>query len=200
MSTVIASPVATRVALPRWPTAMLAMLACLGTLSLLQGVFDIAVPTVLGEQPFGLLFQATQTFGPAFFAVYVFLHNFGLACLVPGFGLVAVLLEKEKRNRKHIATLLSGAVILGLLVGLEFLVQASSRFDLVRVVPLFVAEALGVLILVIPAAREVRSLVPTRTYAWSLVTPMRKLATPLVLSCGVLALASAYETWLVLHL
>ncbi|MFA5861232.1 MAG: hypothetical protein WDA16_06005 [Candidatus Thermoplasmatota archaeon] len=188
-----------QVALPRWPGAILAFLACLGTISLMQGVFDIVIPSLTGQQPFGFLFQMTAILGPVFFTLYVFIHNLGLACIVPGFGFAAVWLEKKKHNRKHIATLLSGAVIVGLLVGLEFLLQASDRFDLARVLPLFVIESAGVLLLVVPSARELRTLVPTRTYEWSLLAPLQALAVPLIMSSAVLAAASAYETWLVLH-
>jgi len=186
-----------RAAPPTWPTVMLAALASLATLSLLQGVVDILLPTLQGDEPFGFLFRATDLLGPAFFALYVLVHNLGLACLVPGFGFVAAKLERKTANRGLIGLLLAGAVVLSLLIGLEFLVQASDRYDPTLVVPLFVVESAGVLALAIPSARLLRGFVPTRTYQWALVEPFRKLKWPLVASCLLLAVASAAETWMV---
>lgn len=183
---------------PRWPGFMLALFASIGTLSLLQGVVDILVPTLTGARPFDFLFRATDLLGPAFFAAYVFLHNLGLACLVPGFGFVAAKLERKTANRGLIGLLLAGAVVTSLLVGAEFLVQASDRYDPLFVIPLFLVEAAGVLALAIPAARQLRGFVPTRAYEWSLVAPMRALRWPLAWSCALLLVASAAETWMVL--
>jgi hypothetical protein len=186
------------VVLPRWPSAFLSLLACLAALSLLQGFLDIVLPTLTGGQPFATLFGMTRAFGPVFFALYVFVHNLGLACLVPGFGFVAVWFEKRKANRGVIGALLAGSVVLSLLVGFEFIVQARERFDLALTLPLFALEATGVLVLAIPAARMLRGFVPTPHYDWSLVAPMRALSGRLVASCALLAAAALVETYAVL--
>ena len=184
-------------ALPRWPTVLLALLALLAAVSLAQGVLDVVLPTLTGGEPFGALFAATRAWGPVFFALYVFVHNLGLACLVPGFGFVAVWFEKSKSNRGVIGLLLAGSVVASLLIGFEFMLQASDRFDLARTLPLFALESAGVLVLAIPAARLLRDFVPTPHYGWSLVTPFRRLGTPLVLSAALLAVAALVETWMI---
>lgn len=185
---------------PRWPGLVLGLYAMLATVSILQGVVDIFVPTLRGQAPFGFLFLGTRELGPAFFALYVFAHNLGLACLVPGAGFVAARFEKRTANRGLIGILLGTAVVASLGVGIEYVLQSSDRFDLALALPLFAAEALGVLALAVPAAMQLRGFVPTRVYEWSLVHPLRKLALPFAASALVLAAASAFETKVVLGL
>ena len=108
---------------------MLALFASLAVASLLQGVGDIVLPTARGGAPFSFLFATTRVFGPSAFALYVFIHNFGLACLVPGVGFVAARYERHTKNRGVIGILLVGAVVLALLVALEYLLQAQDKFD-----------------------------------------------------------------------
>ncbi|HEX2021089.1 MAG TPA: hypothetical protein VHH36_00125, partial [Candidatus Thermoplasmatota archaeon] len=115
---------------PRWPTAVLALCAVTATLSILQGVVDVVLPALQGEEPFGFLLRATEAYGPAFFIAYVFVHNLGLACLVPGFGFLAAWFERKTRNRTLIGVLLAGAVVASLLVALQYLLLAHDRFDL----------------------------------------------------------------------
>ena len=138
--------------------------------------------------------------GAPVFAVYIFLHNLGLACLVPGFGFVAVRFERKPANRKLIAALLAGSVVLALLVSAEYLVQANERFDLWFAIPLFLGEVVGVLVLAIPAARELRAMVPTRRYEWSLLEPLQRLTPAFLASTAILAVLSAIETKIVLGL
>lgn len=173
---------------------MLALFVVLATLSIVQGVVDVVLPALRGEDPFGFLFAASASLGPAFFGLYIFVHNMGLACLVPGFGFLAVYFEKKKANRGLIGALLAGAVVVSLLVALEFLLQ-SGRFNLFFALPLFALEAVGVLVLALPAARLLRGFVPTRRYSWSLAAPFARLATPLAISALLLGVASAIETW-----
>lgn len=199
MSTAMANPRRTRVAaVPRWPTYMLGMLSVLATVSLLQGVVDVVVPAVNGTEPFGFLFAATEALGPGFLVLYVFVHNLGLACLVPGFGFLAARFEKKTANRGRIGLLLAGSIVLSLLMALQYLIQARERFDLRFALPLFAAEAAAVLLLSIAAARELRGFVPTPAYPWSLIQPFRNLRKPLVVSVATLALLSLVEAAAVL--
>jgi hypothetical protein len=199
MPTVVEVRGITRPPVPVWPTLLLSTFATLATVSIMQGVFDIAIPTFTGAKPFGFVYRLTEAFGPSAFGLYIFLHNLGLACLVPGFGFVAVRFEKKPANRAVIGMLLAGAVVLALLVALEYLVQSSARFDLRFAIPLFVGEAVGVLALALPAARELRGFVPTPRYEWSLVTPLARLRWPFLLSALLLAALSGLETLVVLR-
>lgn len=183
---------------PRWPTALLALFAVLATLSLAQGFVDVVLPTLRGERPFGFLFEMTERHGPVFFAAYVFLHNLGLACLVPGYGFIAAWFEKRTANRTLIGVILAAAVVFSLLTAATYIVRAPERFDLRVSVPLFIGEAASVLVLALMAARELRGFVPTRVYDWSLVTPFRKLRAPFMASAAALAVLSAFEAVAVL--
>lgn len=194
MASAMATARPTRVATaPRWPTLLLGLLALLATVSLLQGIVDVVVPAFTGGEPFGVLFALTEAFGPDFLAVYIFVHNFGLACLVPGIGFLAAWFEKETVNRGRIGLLLAGSVVLSLLTALQYLVQARDRFNLAFALPVFSLEAAAVLLLAIAGARELRGFVPTPAYDWSLIQPFRNLRTPFLASAAVLAILSLVE-------
>lgn len=184
---------------PAWPSVMLAALALLATLSVAQGLVDVAIPVLRGEAPFGFLFEQTARHGPAFLVGYVFVHNLGLACLVPGFGFVAARFERSTRNRFLIGVLLAGAVACSLIVGLEFILDARERFDLPAALTIFFAEAASVLAVAVPAARELKGFIPTPRYGWSLVTPFRRLGVPLAYAATMLLLVSVVEAWTILH-
>lgn len=195
----VASGRVREVAPPAWPALMLALLALLAALSVVQGIVDVVIPVARGEAPFGFLFAQTERFGPAFFVAYVFLHNLGLACLVPGFGFVAARYERRTHNRFLIGILLTGSVVVSLFVALEFVLQASERFDLPTALVIFFAEASSILAVALSATRELKGFVPTRKYEWSLVTPFRNLAVPLGYAVVTLVLVCLFEAWVVLQ-
>lgn len=180
---------------PSWPLVMLAFFAVLATLSLAQGVVDLVLPALQDEEPFGFLFEATERFGPNFLIGYIFVHNLGLACLVPGIGFLAAWFEKKTVNRTYIGILLASAVLLSLLVSLQYLIQAQERFDLRIALPIYLGEALAVLALAVSGALELRGFVPTRTYQWALITPFRRLALVFVAVAAVLALLATLEVY-----
>lgn len=179
---------------PRWPTWMLGAMVGLGALSILQGLVDVVVPSLLGLEPFFLLFSWTERFGVTFFAAYIFVHNVGLACVVPGFGFLASRYERRVTNRERIGIILLAAVFVSLLVALEYLLQASWRFHLPFALALFTVEAAGVLLVAWPSARALKGFVPTPAYGWALLTPFRRLRAPLVASVVLLLAASVLET------
>lgn len=178
---------------PRWPSLQLAAFTLLATVSLAQGIVDLVIPVLMGEPPFTMLMTWTERLGPAFLATYVFLHNIGLACVVPGYGFLAARFERKTENRGLIGILLVGAVVLSLLVALQYLVMARERFDLLFAIPLYVVEAVAILLLALPAARELRGFVPTPRYDWSLLQPFRKLHRPFMTSFVILAVLAAAE-------
>jgi hypothetical protein len=183
---------------PRWPVALLWLFAAVATISLVQGIVDVVIPTFRHERPFGFLFGSTQAYGPAFFAAYVFVHNLGLACLVPGFGFAAARFERRTANRGLIGILLMGAVVCALGVAALYMARAPERFDLGVSIPLFLGEAVSVLVVGLAAALELRGFVPTRRYAWSLVRPFQNLYVPAVVSACLLALLAVVEARAVL--
>ncbi|HVM45488.1 MAG TPA: hypothetical protein VM582_06090 [Candidatus Thermoplasmatota archaeon] len=183
---------------PRWPAVMLALFVALATVSILQGILDIVLPTLRGEPLFGFLYATTEAFGPWFFIAYIFVHNLGLACLVPGYGFLAARFERSKTNRFIVGLLLAGAVVASIVVAAHFVLTAPERFHLPTTMALLVGEACAVLALALAAAWQLKGFVPTRRYVWSLVAPFRKLAVPFAYSVTVLLGLSLFEAWAVL--
>lgn len=177
---------------------VLGTFAFLSTVSLLQGWVDVVLPVMRGEDPFGFLFHMTETFGPAFFVGYIFIHNLGLACLVPGYGFLAAWFERKTVNRYLIGLVLTGAVIASLLVAVNFILSAPHRFQLPLALALLVGESCGVLALAVASTQELRGFVPTPAYEWSLITPFRRLLVPLAYSAVLLLLLSLWEAHVVL--
>lgn len=178
---------------PRWPAILLGLFAILATLSILQGWADIVLPIMQGEEPFGFLFEMTERYGTGFFVGYIFIHNLGLACLVPGYGFLAAYFEKRAMNRYLVGILLTGSVVASLLVAAELILTAPGQFHLPTALALLVGESCGVLALAVAAARELKGFVPTRTYEWSLVHPFRNLRVPLGYSVVLLLILSLWE-------
>lgn len=176
---------------------MLGVFAVLATLSLLQGIVDVVIPQMTGGASFGFLFGMTEAYGPGFFIAYIFVHNLGLACVVPGFGFVAARFEKKTMNRGLIGVLLAGSVVASLLVAAQYMLARPEMFDLPVALTLLIGEAAAVLALAITAARELRGFVPTPAYTWSLVTPFRRLGIPLAVSSTVLLFLAVWEAWIV---
>lgn len=183
---------------PRWPIVALAGFAVLATLSLFQGWIDVVVPALRGEKPFTFLFEMTERFGAGFFIAYIFIHNLGLACLVPGFGFLAAWFERRTVNRFAIGVLLMCAVIASLLVAVHFILNAPQQFELPLTLALLVGESCGVLALAVAAAEELRGFIPTRTYEWSLITPFKRLSVPVGYSALLLLILSIWEAFAVL--
>lgn len=177
---------------------MLAIFCILATLSILQGIADIVIPALRGEEPFGFLYALTDEFGPGFFVAYIFLHNLGLACLVPGYGFLAAYFERRTANRFLVGVLLTGAIVSTILVAAQLIFSVPESFHLPTSLALLVGEACGVLGLAVASAMELRGFVPTRAYEWSLVKPFKALAVPFAYSFGVLLLLSVFEAWIVL--
>lgn len=177
---------------------MLGLFAALALASLLQGVLDVVIPTMRHEQPFGVLFGLTARFGPAFFVAYIFVHNMGLACLVPGFGFVAARIEKKPANRGVIGALLLGAVLVTLGVAALYLIRTPERFNMAVSIPLFVGESVSVLAMGVTAALELRRYVPTRKMGWSLVLPLRTVGMVALVTAGLLLVLATVEARAVL--
>gem|GEM_PF-3837193 len=173
---------------------MLGLFALVAVVSLVQGMVDVVIPTIHQEPPFQLLFRESERYGPLFFGAYIFVHNMGLATLVPGFGFVAARLEKKPKNRTWIAILLVGAVIAALAVAALYIARTPDRFRLAVSIPLFLGESVSVLALGVTAALELRGFVPTRKLGWSLVKPFRTLALPALVSAALLVVLAVVET------
>jgi hypothetical protein len=189
-----------RVRPPLWPTVALGTFTVLATLSLLQGMVDVVIPTLRGEDPFGFIYSMTERFGPGFFIAYIFVHNLGLASVVPGFGFLAAWFERRTANRFLVGLILLGAVVTALFVAMQFILTARGDFHLPLSLALLLGEACGVLLLAVAAVRELKGFLPTRTYGWSLVTPFRRLKVPFASSAIILLVMSVWEAYAILGL
>jgi len=167
--------------------------AGLAALSLIQGIIDTMAPSLSGGEPFSLLFDNAVRFGPGFLAVYIYLHNLGLACLVPGFGFIAAWFERHTPNRARIGALLVIAVFASLLTALYYIATRSEMFTVSFALALFVAEATAVLVLAVPAAYELKDFVPTPAYGWALHDPYVRLVPYFIVSATALAALSVIE-------
>lgn len=178
---------------PRAPVVFLGVMLALGAACLATGVVDVLLPVLAGEEPFTVLQLLVEELGPAYLFFHIFVHNLGLACIVPGAGLLAARYEKSAKGRKLAALILLVAVVLALLIAIEYLIQARERFDLAIVAPLIMVEAFGVLALAWRGYRVVSTFRPTPKIGWSLVHPARELAPWFAGSAIVLALAALVE-------
>ena len=105
---------------------------------------------------------------------------------------------RGRRARGPIGAILLVAVVVSLFVTAEYIVQEHQRFNLRLAVPLVIGETTAVLALAGLAYWELRDFVPTRTYSWSLITPLRRLRFPLIVSAALLMLLAVIETRAVL--
>lgn len=177
---------------PIFPIVLLTVMFTATALSLVSGTVDVGIPALRGERPFGLLFEMKERVGPGYVFLHIFVHNLGLACLVPGLGLFAAALERRQENRKRIAMMLLATVVITALTALQYIVQAGFWTD-VRIVGLAIVEVTAVLMLAVVAYKPVSNFVPTRALGWSLVKPMREIRGPFVAATAVLAAASVFE-------
>lgn len=168
-------------------------MATLAGLSVATGIMDVLVPVLRGEEPFTPLMRLVDHYGPGYLFIHILVHNLGLACLVPGVGLVAATFEKDKGKRVLAARILFVTVILSLFVAFQYLLQARERFDLTLVIPLLAVEAFAVSLLAWRGFLVVRAFVPTPRAGWSFVHPARELAPWFVASNIALAVAALVE-------
>lgn len=168
---------------------MLGLFAGLALASILQGLLDVTLPGARGQEPFALLYSATSVLGPLFYFAYVLVHNLGLACIVPGFGFLAAWFERGALQRRVIGGLLVGGVASGLVLTLAALLRAADRFNFRVAIPLYIGEAVSVLLLAGLAARELARFDPQQGYG-----PIIALRWPLAVSAMLLALLAALET------
>lgn len=151
---------------------------------LASGLLDVLLSRVLTGRPFAVL--GTLVASASWEAVFLYIlgHNMGLAAVVPGLG--AALLPVAKPGERLFALrVLLAASVLALFSGLLLFPVPSS----LPVFALFMAEAMGVALLAVPAYRALRRRIekPSTTglAPWALA------------SFAVLAAAAFYETLLV---
>lgn len=181
-------------AMPEPSTILLGVLAFFATESLLQGIVDVTLPFARHEEPFRFLFAQTQLWGPGFFFLYVFVHNLGLACMVPAYGVLGGWFERRRMNRLAIGALLFAAVLASLAMSLAWMLHDAERFDMGFAIPLYVAESAAVIVPAALGAREVARWEP----AEGLQRIMRETGWPFVVSAALLLLLAAVETVFVL--
>lgn len=169
--------------------ALLAAFCALATLSLAQGILDVTLPRVLGTEPFGVLYGLSGAYGPSFYFAYVLAHNLGLACIVPGYGFAGAWMDQRPMQRRVIAAMLLAGVASGLALTLAALLSAQERFQLAVALPLYLGEAVSVLVMAALSARELVRFDARRGFR-----PLLALLWPFAVSAALLALLAAVET------
>lgn len=178
---------------PRIGTYFVAGASLLAAFSLLTGFFDVALPALVDRPRFPILFALAGAFGPGYLFVHIFLHNLGLALLVPGVGLLAASFEKDPRNRRHIGPILAIAAIGSLLVAVDLVIRRGYWKESV-VIGLFLVEAGAVVLATWAGLRALRGYVPTPKPAWGWIQPARDMAPYVAVAAVALAFGAFVET------
>jgi len=187
---------ASSLAFPRARAALAfhVLLFVLATVGLATSVVDVAIPALTGRPPFGLLLAHTDRHGPAYFAAHVFLHNLGIAALVPGLAFFAMRLERDARARRLIPSLLLAASVVAVGAGVARVATDPRLLALPLTGPLLALEAQAVLALAFAGHAEARRHEPGGALGESLAPSARRLALPFLLATGTLAVAAWIET------
>lgn len=172
---------------------MVGLLAASSLFAILSGLLDIAYPSLTGQPRFMDLYLLAARFGPAYLFFHIFLHNFGMAAIVPGVGIVASSFEADRRRRRWIAWILAGAVVVSLGSAAE-LILLKGWEQMTLVVPLLFAESSAVLLLTYAGLRALRSFVPTPNPQWAWFQPARELTPYIAISATALAFSALVET------
>jgi len=183
---------------PRVPVYFTGLLLCLALIGIGTGIMDVAVPVLKGDELFAPLKRAVELFGYPYLFLHIFLHNLGIACLVPGIGLIAAHMERNPRLRAVIGPILSVAVVVSILTGAFWVVQSGAYAQGV-IVLFFALEAAGVLLLTFAGLRAMRGYVPTPAPGWSLHTPAHRIAPYFLASSIVLGIAAYLEVLYILN-
>lgn len=177
---------------PWEPLFFAGLLLFLALIGLATGILDIAIPTLNGEPIFSNLEAAVARWGFLYLFFHVFLHNLGLACIVPGIGLLAAHLEPNPRLRRAIGPILALAVALSLGVAATWVVRSGAYVN-ETVLLIFGLEAAGVILLTAVGLRALSGYVPTPTAGWSLHHPTHRLAPYLVVTSIIIGMAAFIE-------
>ncbi|MHB8584967.1 MAG: hypothetical protein ACYDDF_03920 [Thermoplasmatota archaeon] len=178
---------------PRIGLFMVGGLCAASAYALTTSAFDIAYPAITGAPKFAALESLALNLGPAYLFLHIFLHNLGLAALVPGVGLFAASFERNPTRRRVIGWILAGAVIVSLLVAAE-LIFIRGWESMILTLPLLAAESTAVIILTLAGVRVLRDFVPTRRPDWAWVDPARQLAPYVAVAVTGLAFSAFVET------
>lgn len=160
------------------------LLVALSAASVAQGVLDVAIPIARHEPPFGWLLERSHAWGPWFLGAWLFVHNVGLAVLVPGVGFAAAPHARDARERGRVAHILVVATLALIALGAFLLLQRPDIFTTRVAWPLYIGESAAVLLPALAAARELIGPQPR----------LRALRAPLAAAVSALALLATVET------
>lgn len=177
---------------PREPLFFAGLLLFLALFGVATSVTDIAMPVMSGKPLFSNLRGAVDQWGYPYLFFHVFLHNLGLACIVPGVGLLAAHLEPDPRIRRLIGPLLAVAVAASLGTGAAW-VMRTGAYSQGAILLIFTLEVLGVGLLTWVGLRSLRGYIPTPAPGWSLYSPTYRIAPFAVVSSLLLGLAAFIE-------
>lgn len=173
-------------------------LGALATLSLFQGVVDIALPLSRGETPFGFTFGLMHKLGPGILFLSILVHNLGLAGLLPGLGFLAAMLEPNPRARRLIAPILLLALLLSMGTAVSAIFAGPGDFDLRFSLPLFLAEATAVLAVAFVSYGEFRRFLPRAPGRRDVARAFEAVAVPVFVSALGLIVLAVLETLVIL--
>jgi hypothetical protein len=114
-------------------------------LSVVTGIYDVLLPALAGARPFYHLAKFLDAFGYFYLYLHIYVHNLGLACLLPAVGLMAMYYEKKTQFRPLILNVLAFTSLIALYSGLIYMDIEVTR----RMLIVFVFETEGMMIMTI---------------------------------------------------
>lgn len=165
----------------------------LAAFSIATGILDIGWPALTSQPRFEFLIRAAETLGPEYLFLHIFLHNLGLALIVPSVGLLAAAFERNPAARRWLGPVLAFGVLGSLLAAVELVLRRGYWREEI-VMGLLLVECGAVLLATWAGLRSLRGYVPTRKPAWSWWQPVREMAPYAAVSAIALAFGAFVET------
>lgn len=169
------------------------LFAALSALSILQGILDFGAPALLGTRPFAFTYSLASHGAPLLFLA-IFLHNAGLALLLPGVGFLAMRAERREANRRALRVILLTTAIAAAAMGLVYVLGGRGTFDLKHALILLAGETAALLLVALAAFRAMAPMVAARPDDAAWTRALVALRAPIAVSLALLALLAALET------
>lgn len=168
-------------------------------LSLITGIYDVLLPVLAGARPFYHLTKFLDIFGYVYLYLHIYIHNLGLACLVPSIGLIAIFYERKPRFRPVIPNILVFTSLLALYSGWFYMEMELTKHVLI----IFIFETEGILITALSSYSFIQNMeikerrtgkkIVRLGFASTIEPVIQKIAPYFLISCFILAVGAFFE-------